>query len=188
MMGTSEGLMNIALPVIFQGWRSDTLTLQREGWRIAQYHDPSRFECQFIFSNEVLRIGGLSDVYDMHSLLSFQKFAPEGTSLPPIKVNHLADARIVEMPSRASLDSFAEIDAEPRYVENRPRMLFEHGAFLPKSQEQTFVNAADMEVVELLELIKNKQQPRQDEIRESISSGRLATQLDHGRIITVAAA
>jgi len=74
---------------------------------------------------------------------------------------YVPEAQIV----KASLDSrgFQPVDYQPRVVEMKNlNELFEQGAY---TKQETIVEEADMDVVEMLQSIVEKQAPKQKELR-----------------------
>lgn len=174
-----------ALRVHFMGWESDTFTLQRNGWEFAEEREPSRMCSYFMIRNEHLKLVGVSnevmwrDVY--HDIRDRSRY-----DVPTIYFNGIAHTRfnVVTM-NKLRLESFEEVDMTPAYeeFEGIPDGIFRRRV---QGEDDLFVEKADWSVIEMLEEIKRKQQPKQAEIRERLASTK-HTQQTVGRVIQVAA-
>lgn len=166
--------------VRFQGWESDTYTLQQAGWRVAMEKDIHRMMIRFIFANEYLQLAGMSEEFYLRDFM-------DDPYRCVIHVSHIGRLGIVRQHDSPPLtESWNEVDCTPRYSEWIERDIFETGLFPAKRAEDVYVEKADMSVIELLEKIKQKQQPKQDEIRQRIARGE-AKQQTVGHVVQVAA-
>ena len=166
--------------VRFQGWESDTYTLQQAGWRVAMEKDIQRMMIHFIFANEDLQLAGMSEQFYL------QEFMQDPYRCV-IHVNRIGKLNVVRHKhAEPLLSEFEEVDCTPRYSEWVERDIFETGLFPAKRAEDVYVEQADMSVIELLEKIKEKQQPKQDEIRQRIARGE-AKQQTVGHVVQIAA-
>jgi len=167
---TRQVLMNPPCEVRFEGWVSDTVTLGRHGWEFFHDIDHARMEDWIFIKNSRLKLGGISDPYfvtrdALHGIggrssrpcIHIQMVAHN----PQHNTIYVPEAQIV----KASLDSrgFQPVDYQPRVVEMKNlNELFEQGAY---TKQETIVEEADMDVVEMLQSIVEKQAPKQKELR-----------------------
>lgn len=150
------------------GWRSDTLTLQEAGWRLAVDFDIRRDEYQLIMKNETMSLCAITDRIEIAQLPAYY----DGRKHAPIfRVVHMApDIYVVRSMMSARFNHFEEIDARPQSIEHRS--ISNMNVFATKQAEQILIDKADMTVIEHLEAIKTLQSPKQRELRARVREDR----------------
>lgn len=154
------------IPVFFQGWQSTTRDLQAAGWELATQYSLHEDMYHLAISNPQLQIvGRTTEALHIPQRLQYQY---ERENLPTFYVNVLThkvriyEERHVELPA-----VWHRIDAETQVFQAQITDLHDMCHFAPWDKAaDLLVAAADMEVVELLNLIVSKQQPKQTELRE----------------------
>lgn len=163
-------LMSAPIPVHFQGWESSTYVLQRAGWEWRIMKDPASFAYKFIVHNGHLQLGAWSDNYDERNIMShsYSGIGSHWKDLPPIvfrQIFAIKEARIVlHGPSDQPFMGAIDVDMSPSYVEKPLDRLFPFN--LKEEPPEVIIEEADMDVVDQLERILNKQRPVQEEIRK----------------------
>lgn len=156
------------LGIEWAGWRSDTLMLQRCGWRLAVNFDPYRYEYQLLMKNESLKLCGITNSMVIEPMMS--RWDASMANLPVFRVVSVAPNIHVHQVScnLMPVARFEEIDATPQCVTSRIESLYDLNVFATKRAEQVLVDKADMTVIEHLEAIKRLQSPKQQEIRQRL--------------------
>jgi hypothetical protein len=157
------------LGIEWAGWRSDTLTLQRCGWRLAVNFEPYNYTYQLLMKNETLRLCGVSSAMTIESRT--MRWDSDLSHLPIFRVVQVAPDIHVRTFTDVDLmpvANFEEIDATPQFVSSRIESLYDLNVFATKRAEQVLVDKADMTVIEHLEAIKRLQSPKQQEIRQRL--------------------
>jgi len=182
--GHGPRVLSRPIPVVFQGWRSTTLELQANGWELSTqyaFHDDTYM---LAVSNPQLQIVGrttepihiprsLQYNYDREHLPTFYV----GILTHKVKIFH---EHHVELPPM-----WHRIDANTKVSTAEIVDLHDMCHFAPWDKAtDLIVNAADMEVVELLQIIVDKQQPKQKELREKLARAPKVEHID--RILRVA--
>lgn len=168
MQRPSVVLENQPIRVEFQGWSSDTHRLQQAGWQMAMYHEPQHMRDYFVFSNEAMKIRGVSHGYDRYHVLDGRnrngKF--DADRVPPIIINCLGDLRATYVQLDFDIMKARQIDCQPRMIESSEVQWDSLFGIVPNCNESMFVDKADMDVVDHLQAIIDKQRPKQAELRE----------------------
>ena len=168
--------VSFPMKVGFIGFESDTFTLQRNGWSIAceKVLDPTRFNVgvrislfhpglrQYAITSPVdiernMRIIRTHDMRELRNYLETIKF----------NVVQFASDFKIRVLAETSPFNFMAVDATPQWIEPKEYMMSELGIFkalaiTPEQQIYVPENTVD----ELLTMIRKKQEPMQDEIRE----------------------
>ena len=167
-LGLGPRVLSRPIPVRFQGWRSTTAELQQAGWELATQYTVHEDMYQLAVSNPQLQLVGRT-TQPINIPRDLQYRSDRG-DLPTFDVSYVAhrvkvfEHREVHFPT-----VWHRIDATPQLATDEVRDLHDLCHFAPydKSRE-LMVAAADMEVVELLDAIMRKQQPKQQELREKL--------------------
>lgn len=171
--GALQKIRSAPLPVHFAGFESDTLRLQNAGWQLSVEQDRDIYTgcyaihlvgkhegaATFMYCNPVrLDPGELFHSYREHGYPKHIEF----------HVAHVApnfNMRIMTMESTAS---FRPIDARPEMIESKDVSLEDLAIFKPVNVSEDFeiyLNKKDES--EILDLLLQKQDPKQKEIREN---------------------
>lgn len=156
------------IPIVFQGWRSTTLELQAAGWELSTAYNVNNDDYHLAVSNPQLQIIGrttesihiprsLQYNYDREHLPTFYM----NTLTHKVKIFHEHHVREELPPMWHRIDAMTQVSTA-EIVD-----LHDMCHFAPWDKSTAvLVAAADMEVVELLRIIVDKQQPKQKELRE----------------------
>lgn len=155
---------SLPIPVRFQGWESDTYTLQKAGWRFHVERDPARMSYRFLLQNDDLRLGGFSDRWEFDMIRN----SPH-QQRPPLYIQQVmaTDHTRIRCEEAQPYASFVEVDFAPTYLsfeEHSMDMLFPFN--LKNAPDIIMDSKADMEVVDYLQAILDGQQEKQKEIRQ----------------------
>jgi hypothetical protein len=166
---SDERILSRPLGIEWAGWRSDTLTLQRCGWRLAVNFEPYDYTYQLLMKNETLRLCGITTAMTIES--RSMRWDSDLSRLPVFRVVQVAPDIHVRTCTSVDLmpvGNFEEIDATPQFVSSKIESLYDLNVFATKWAEQVLVDKADMTVIEHLEAIKRLQSPKQQEIRKRL--------------------
>lgn len=163
---------SLPIPVEFAGWRSNTFYLQKCGWNFHVRHDPAKWAYEFILTNEHLRLGGLSELWDSPEAYCVGKYMDQ-KHIPPIQVHRVVsvDHTTIICNTRDPYVDFMAVDMKPSHAIDQYRLnLGELFPFnlkgAPEVPEIALETQADMEVVDYLQAILDDQQDKQAEIRK----------------------
>lgn len=153
-------LQSAPMEIHWAGWRSDTVTLQRNGWKFAQEVDHSRYnEIRLVLTHEQAQVIGRIDSHELrHSVYD----------MPPLIRNTCLNLRHMSRDMIFHVEKmplYAEMDMEPSWTNERvlPNEIFR--TLVPENAE-VLIDKADMNVVEHLEAIKALQAPKQFDLRQ----------------------
>ncbi len=164
------------IPVQWAGWESDTLTLQHMGWSFSLVGDtdPRYFEQRyhFILHHPDMSLFGVCAEYHF-SRERFRTLFDD--NVPPLVVNKVShDFRITNIQAKVDFSVNPRlVDMSPSMIETKEiRSLYD---LLPwnlrninaETKSVVIESKADMEVVDYLQAILDKQQDKQAEIREA---------------------
>lgn len=168
MLEKSLRLLSPPIQVLWAGFRSDTLTLQQNGWSISVREDPFHpLNASFHIAiyNEHLQLGGISKRVDYQFMLMthemplfMQEVRVRDLS---IRIEHLG----LNFTARKTpwFDEFQPIDATPRYEEIVIRELSDLILFkyIKPDQAEYFLEKATVE--QILDIALSKQNPDREE-------------------------
>lgn len=177
--------------VFFAGFKSDTLTLQRNGWNLMVEHESDhlyhRHSIRFILKHEMLDLVAMTYT----NSLEFQDFLhdPFVEEKVIFSIHALGkDIRVTGYPT-FDLKNIRDIDATPNMVSaNEITSIRDLFTTLIKPDNALIVEPD--QISELLKKIVECQSPKQAEIRERIRSGELRENMKqtlHAQILSVAA-
>lgn len=170
----SEGprLLSRPMGVEWAGWRTDTLTLQRNGWEMAIEFDICYHAYRLLLRHKMMRLYALTDAMRIEEAMS------HNGNLADVPVFHICGVaptiRSLEVPG-INFSAFREIDAAPRVVTNKITCVEDLNIFaapMPGAKGEVLIDGADMSVIEHLEAIKRLQSASQQEIRDRIIDSR----------------
>lgn len=160
-------LKNRPIPVVFQGWRSTTADLGRNGWEIGVISDPCTFSYRFLFGNKLLKLGAMVlDDYRVKDIVAWQD--PRSSVEPaPIIINQLVSLEhfTLQVLGDNPLTSYREVDTQPVLQDFDIENLHIFN-FRKEPEDSLFYDKADMSVVDHLEAILESQKDKQKELRE----------------------
>lgn len=166
-MMSSLRISSAICKVFWAGWESDTLSLQRKGWEISAEQDIASMRFRIAIRNVNYRIYGIS------KLIPYEEFREvyvgdnpryQGMT-PPIHIQYMASRMEINIMDN-DMDKFHPIDALPSVVINKKRKSLEDFMMFRPIAKSNEIIVADYEVGQLLDMIKNKQDPKQAELRE----------------------
>lgn len=166
--GHGPRILSRPIPVVFQGWRSTTLELQAAGWELSTQYAAHEDMYHLAVSNPQLQIVGRTTQPIFISQSLKHHYDRNDPDLPTFYVSYLTHkVRVFEHHNTELPPMWHRIDAQTQLAQMEIKDLHDMCHFAPwdKSTE-VLVAAADMEVVELLRIIVDKQQPKQKELRE----------------------
>jgi len=149
------------MEVRWQGWRSDTLALQDNGWEIVVQEMPERNMIRIGLYHAEMKLYGFQSEYEHYTVR-------EMDPLPPLVISHMApriDVISVPIPNFVKM---LPIDAVPQISETFSRTIqsfSELALFRPLNQMKEIVVEPE-NVNTLLQRILELQSPRQAELRE----------------------
>ena len=152
--------------VIFNGFKSDTYTLQRSGWNIAAHEEPYDRRLRIIIENAMLGLTGVSN----YSEFDYMRARQYGSNdLPTIVIDRVAP-KIMVMNLIEYQTNFKVIDARPTWVNAETTRIEDLHIFntnLPSKEiDELIVEPQD--VASLLEQIHKIQSKDQTVIRENM--------------------
>lgn len=154
-------LQSAPIPIEWAGWRSDTATLQRCGWKFAQTVDNSYDRISILLTHPQAKVMGIIERLDFE--MGYHG-APvvKGTQM---QVNTITNALYYHV---EKIPLWREMDMEPNMVMREPQRILPDEIFrtLVPENIEVLVDRADMSVVEHLEAIKTLQAPKQFDLRK----------------------
>jgi len=172
--------------VRFKGWKSTLYELQLNGWSVACDYCPVSRKQHIVIDDQKTILRGTANV----SIYEYLDRGLNGFGHMRDKVEvHFGDVshhpahNIMTFQGIPKINEhssgFREVDCRPTLVElENLGKIFSQGIFNYKQENETLVEAADMEVVDMLEAIVHKQAQKQKELRakaykdsESIKKG-----------------
>jgi hypothetical protein len=158
-MRSDPRLLSEPKEVEWQGWKSDTYSLQRAGWKLAIEYDHMRQVYSLLMHHEQMKLYAIS-----HEAQFNMKGGRDWFQV----VRVCGDIQFTVRSHFHSFE-FEAIDARPQYVDAPIRSVKDTNIFAPFTQmKEIIIDKADMSVVEHLEAIKRLQEPAQAEIRKKI--------------------
>ena len=153
------------VPVHFLGFNSTVGSLHNCGWQIdvENYQDMNRMMrgMKFVFSNARMKCVGMSEIYDgMNSHTSYNN----PNDISPIFVKHLSTDIQIQHHQQLnySLKTVAEHEMHTMSLMD---ILTSNNEPLTEDQNPVMFDLADFDTVDLLKAVKEKQRPRQKELR-----------------------
>jgi len=168
--------INPVAKIYWDGWHSDTLSLQRAGWEFAFDQDPRTMSMQVLIRNPRLEIYGYSKSqrYDYERYLD-QRVVPE------LQIQAMV-CQLQSVATDINFDAFQPVDATPEFIETSIQDISDYQIFQPTKAREIIVEPQD--VRECLRLILEKQSPKQREIREKKAKERYRF---HAKLLSFAA-
>lgn len=177
----SSKVFSEPIELFFDGWRSDTLTLQRCGWDISANQDLYRDRIAIAIKH---RNSGLTGVTYFEEFLFDRGFGTSGRRNPRSLPIALLAKDIAVYHAQYSTESFRPVDATPRVAEVNPNNKgdYFHFATIEPPKHEVFLKEASID--QILQMALEKQEPEQQKIRERMIKdqelqrfGQLHTQL-----------
>jgi hypothetical protein len=192
-MNYANPLLSRPVEVHWAGWRSDTFTLQQNGWSLSAEQDMQRMQMSIAMRNERAGMVGVTGSVDWRFMEDW-RYAQHSHSLPALPV-HLMGRKIEVMHTRGNhWDNFRPIDAQPQFEPNREiRSLEDMVHFAPAHTRTQQLIVPEDSVEELMaRILKMQQGPRIERIRQEIREGdrvdfTAPRQKFHAQIISLAA-
>ena len=158
--------------VEWAGWRTDTLTLQQNGWELAVEYDIMRQAYTLLMRHRMMRLYAISDRAIFENYMDVVSPSYDASRLPLFRVQHVANSfEVVRLPQIGEGAGFNQIDAQPCFDAQRTITRVEDMNIfnVPLTRtEEVVIDKADMSVIEHLEAIKEMQSEEQKAIRERI--------------------
>lgn len=175
------------IPVYWHGWQSDTLNLQRCGWQFAAHIEPSSFMTRIVMRNPDLALSALFDEFH------FPREAMQvgnTSNLPPLIVSCVrANMELRQIETTMKFEEMHMLDMETSMISRQEvRRLedllpFNIRAPNPEvTKDIVLENNADMEVVDYLQAILDKQEDKQAEMRQARLSGEMIDNSQQAKI------
>lgn len=151
------------------GWETDTVKLQRNGWRLAVEFDPCDQRYRLLMNHEQLQLTAITDQRRIDYALSEMHNTFRRDMFPIFEVRHVAPTfEILRIQETGEPWNFNQINAEPLMTDAVVERLEDLNIFrlaLDKAEE-VVIDKADMTVIEHLQAIKALQSEKQHELRE----------------------
>lgn len=165
----------------FSGWRSDTHTLERNGWEIAVEENIEYGSLQILLRNTQCEMILRGECRDYH-----YERRTRSHDYPIFHIVHSSRREIHPNRVMASYENFSVIDAIPEYamlqeVDLYTLPLFKKKGLIVPTAEALIVEPKT--VMELLEEIRKRQAPDQAKIRERMHRSEVMQQT-HAQIIS----
>jgi hypothetical protein len=159
-------LMNQPIKILWAGFETDTLRLQRQGWQLAVEECHSDLTIRIAMKHPMLKLYAVTDKYERRGF-GFDTYHQDGHMV--LNIRYLGpEIKEYAMPGEHTFLNFRPINAEPLYEMCRSpegRSIDDFNLFKPLSKEKEIV-IPNENVTELLERIQKLQKPKQDEIRK----------------------
>lgn len=181
-------LLSQPMGVYWDGWQSDTLTLQNHGWALAIDYEPRRNQYILAMKHRAMQLHAITDALTIERRAGNYLMEPYALAHVPIfTVRAVAPSIQCVKFHGMDLSRFQPIDATPTYTEARIQRIEDYNCFrvVDRAQEITF-DRADLTVVEHLDAIKRLQAPKQQEIRQRLLREQPATERRTPRLQVVA--
>lgn len=159
--------------VIFCGFRSTTLELQQNGWSLAmeQQRDfaSSMIRMRLVMEHAQAKLYALAESIFMEYHLAVMEPAAmmEWFKYNPFQVRYVSPGFRFSVSPEMGMPKFGAIDARPTFIEHKEIDLADMKIFQPINPGVEIL-VEKTSVAELLKIIKTKQMPTQDEIRERL--------------------
>jgi hypothetical protein len=175
-MNVQSRLLSYPIEVEWAGWRTDTFTLQRSGWRLAVEHQGYEERYTLLMEHPEMRLYALTDTITINTIISFRDIHMKTDYRKPrFHVVKVAPSfQVVKIPSDFGFGNFKQIDATPVMTHTEIKSVEDYNIFAPFKvrAEEILFNTANMSVIEHLEAIKRLQDPEQSEIRKRMIDGK----------------
>lgn len=172
--------------VIWAGFRSDTFTLQQNGWELAVQQEVHYYRIGLLMRHQAMKLYALSDTAEF----DFYRGAHEHMPPPRFIVHHITPQIQVVRYDATSID-YRVVDARPQMVQQQIKGIEDLGIFaVPLVRtEEIIVDPADVSA--MLEQIHKMQSEGQKEIRARTRQRERADpipqQIFHAQILSFAA-
>lgn len=175
MSTATPRLLSRPMGVEWAGWRTDTFTLQQNGWEIAVDYDIRYDGYRLLLRHKMLRLYALSDSQRIENLLDSRYNPDVIRDYPVFHICGVAPSIQTMQVAGVDFSRFKEIDAQPRIVNHVITRVEDMNIFaapMPGDKGEVLIDGADMSVIEHLEAIKRLQSASQAEIRQRILDAR----------------
>lgn len=174
MPETDPRIVNPVFRTFWAGWRSDTVTLARNGWQISAEQAVDRFAIRFIIKHPNYHVYGISEMAELayrDLRLNSQDFGGNPFVMPGVELPfQLCSELIINYADPEAFHArFDLIDAEPTIVTHEPTSIEDMKLFPPQIvpvENQIIVDPHN--VPKLLDIVLEHQSPQQKEIRERL--------------------
>lgn len=160
-------MLSRPMGVEWAGWRTDTYTLQQNGWELAVENSYYDHTYRLLLRHRMMKMYAITAKETIENLPADMSFA---RNLPVFHIVHVAASlHAIQLPG-IDWNNFQQIDAQPQFTTSRITRIEDTNVFavpLQRTQE-IVIDGADMSVIEHLEAIKRLQDPEQQKIRERI--------------------
>lgn len=159
-------LLSEPATVHWAGFRSDTLTLQKQGWQIAVDEDVASGRVRLLLKHSGLKLHALT-----HETEFMYRDRMYGSYNRPPEFHVVAAAETFRTQHIGNIDfaKFREIDATPQYIDSEIKSLEDFRIFAPRASETITKEDIIVEpetVQSMLERIREMQEPEQARLRE----------------------
>ena len=166
-------LLSRPMGVEWEGWRTDTWTLQQNGWEIATSFDIRCLAVRLCLRHRLMRLYAITGEEMIEHAMANPGF--DASKLPVFRITAVAPSIETIRMYGMDFSVFREIDARPRMSMQEIQRIEDMNIFaapMPGSKGEVLIDGADMSVVEHLEAIKRLQSATQQEIRDRILNSR----------------
>lgn len=169
-------ILSQPLRLFWNGWESDTLTLQRSGWEVSVSENIERNVMAIALRHKETNMRGFSDFMDFDFYKSrvkskydiYQNSQDEYSSMPIIRCRIASDF-IINI-RNTSIYDFHAIDARPVYNSGRMEGHYldelAHFKRVDYDSKEIFLEKASMK--DILDMALEKQRPQQELIRKKM--------------------
>ncbi len=171
-------LMNQPIKVLWAGFETDTLRLQRAGWQLAAEENVERYSIRIAMKHPELKLYGITCEFRRDSLEDDLYRQNTNMILNMQYIGH--DIKEMSMTNRYGFEDFQPINAEPVYgMYDSPtsRSIDDFKLFKPLDKEKEIIVPSES-VAELLDRIHKLQEPKQKDIRKRKSMDMRMTEKD----------
>lgn len=184
-------LLSRPIEVVFDGWKSDTITLANNGWSIAAYIDAETRHHQFVFGHQYIKLIGISDpVVLEHRRLNYETHWLDPSIFIRTVLPYSRPMAIdVPINLNPNLGLCREVDCMPQVMEHQIKSIDDLCVFKWKDEQvvdNVLLEKADMSVIEHLESILLKQKDKQKELRQKVANNTLRQKDNVVQLIKVA--
>ncbi len=161
-------LINQPVRILWAGFETDTLKLQRSGWQLAAEENRDRLSIRIAMKHPELKLYGITQEVD-RDRFAFDMYKQDQHLV--LQMQYIGnDIRELSITNRYGFENFHPIDAEPVYgMYDSPtaRSIDDFQLFKPLSKvKEKEIIVPSESVSELLDRIHALQKPKQDEIRK----------------------
>jgi hypothetical protein len=149
--------------ILWGGWKTDTLTLQKHGWDISVEPDIYDMRVRFAIKHDELGLYGITQAtdYDPRGLLHGNL---DWKYPRPVFLQYLTSKLTIQ--TMDNLNSFVPMDAQPTIIETDIRRIEDFNIWRKVREPEQSIIVEPQSVPELLSHILELQSPKQFEIRE----------------------